>query len=67
MWLYWCKKTGHLKANCRDFLDGKPKTPGVSSLEDWVEHTGLDVEADMLEEYMDGDIDVIEPDEISLP
>ena len=45
---HWCKKPGHLKAACRAWLANKPKTPGVSSLEeeDWEEDLGtVDIDA----------------------
>ena len=31
---YWCGKPGHVKATCRSWLAGKPKTAGISSLDE---------------------------------
>ena len=51
---YWCLKDGHLKAQCRSFLAGKPRAVRISSLEadpDWEEDCSCcDVECDTFPE-----------------
>ena len=51
---WWCLKDGHLKAQCRSFLAGKPKAVRIASLDEdkeWEEDCScVDIAADALDE-----------------